>query len=284
MDMIPTGFLLVDGNHLVRYCNRAFCQLWKLWQPTAGLKNDQITALIIAQIKDPAEYRAYLAHVFSREGPKYYDIELEDGRTIAETTLFIEQQYPRPFIGRIWMYEDISHQKGVLSKLQEVSEQDDLTGLLNRRRFRQELDRARIEAGNGRSSIALLLFDLDGFKLVNDQLGHPAGDTILTEVARRIKQIARSNELLFRIGGDEFALLMRTASKEGALQLARRISEAIGQKKFCVDRHEVEITTSIGVAIYPLNVHNPKQIVRCADQAMYQAKSRGKNQWAVYPY
>ena len=283
MDAVPTGLLITDGMHHIRYCNRAFCQLWNLWQPIAGLRNDHVTEFFLDQIKEPLEYREYLANVFRRRrSSEQYEIILKDGRTITEKMIFIEQKNPQSFIGRVWIYEDISAHKKVVSELQEFSECDDLTGLFNRRRFRQELDRSIIEAGNARSSIALLLFDLDGFKLINDQFGHQAGDLILVEVANRIKQVVRSNEMLFRLGGDEFAVLMRLNTEDGFLQLARRLSEAINQKYFLVDKSKVSVTTSIGIAVYPLNVSRAKQIVQCADQAMYQAKLNGKNKWVVY--
>ncbi|HEY9064312.1 MAG TPA: EAL domain-containing protein [Burkholderiaceae bacterium] len=181
-------------------------------------------------------------------------------------------------------------------RLQEVSEQlekqasiDSLTGLPNRMLLEDRLQHAirrgeRTDsrlAERGLARLALLFIDLDGFKPVNDSLGHAAGDAVLKEVAQRLRTVARDSDTIARVGGDEFALLMEdVGSVADGVSLARRLLQALARPIAIADR-QVEISGSIGIVIYPDQGHRDKLIAN-ADAAMYAAKRAGGNTYAVF--
>jgi diguanylate cyclase (GGDEF)-like protein len=160
---------------------------------------------------------------------------------------------------------------------------DDLTGLPNRGHFR---DRLLVAMGRARRRpdvrYAVLLLDLDGFKLVNDSLGHEAGDRLLQEVGRRLSAQLRVNEVAARLGGDEFAVLVEDFADPGALAvLAERLQAAVGAS--CrLDDTDVAVTASIGIAVGGADYGDPQAVLRDADAAMYYAKSSGKRTHAVF--
>lgn len=150
---------------------------------------------------------------------------------------------------------------------------DHLTGLGNRRRLAAALDRHFADpAPDARASaLAFLFVDLDHFKEVNDSFGHPAGDQLLTQIGPRIEHCLQPSDLLVRIGGDEFAVVLFSSGTERATDVARQISKAI-RAPFALDMVSVRIGSSIGIALAPDHAGNGEGLVRCADKAMYRAK------------
>lgn len=156
-------------------------------------------------------------------------------------------------------------------------DRDALTGLVGRAGFHAALDAAVRRAADTFEEVAVLYLDLDRFKPVNDMLGHEAGDRLLVEVARRIREQTRSGDVLARLGGDEFALIQVDAAQPGGSRtLARRILDALS-KPFHLDGHTVGIGVSIGVAVAPFDAATGEEMLRAADLAMYAAKAAGRN-------
>ena len=161
-------------------------------------------------------------------------------------------------------------------RLLMLSRQDALTGLLNRNALRAQL--ARNVSGAG----ALLLIDLDGFKYVNDTLGHSAGDQVLCEISRRIQHAARAPDTAARLGGDEFALLLPgIADPPAALARADLMITEISQP-VQLEGHQINIGASVGIAIHPLHGDDPEQLFANADLALYQAKAEGRHCARIY--
>nr|WP_245204170.1 GGDEF domain-containing protein [Ammoniphilus resinae] len=158
---------------------------------------------------------------------------------------------------------------------------DSLTGLKNRAAF-DELLASILQENKGNT--ALLLIDLDNFKLVNDRLGHKTGDELLKAVAYRMKSIVRKEDILFRWGGDEFAIVMPITSKAEAEQVAKGIIENL--QDLCTQRDlqfdGEKISVSMGIAIAPVDGVDPESFHRHADQALYRSKEKGKNQYQFY--
>jgi diguanylate cyclase (GGDEF)-like protein/PAS domain S-box-containing protein len=166
-------------------------------------------------------------------------------------------------------------------RLRHMALYDSLTDLPNRDLFEDRLTTARLRARRNRVGAGVLFIDLDGFKSVNDTYGHGAGDLLLQQVADRLKRCVRESDTLGRLGGDEFmAVLDGVSTPEHALIVAHRICAALTEP-FDVAGHSVSISSSIGVALYPDHGSDNQSLIRCADQAMYQAKSLGKNRVCV---
>lgn len=163
-----------------------------------------------------------------------------------------------------------------------LAERDSLTGLYNRHYFRHELQRRLDEAMRGGAAGALLLFDLDEFKLVNDSFGHRVGDELLIMVASEVGRQIRRNETLCRLGGDEFVVIIPAAAESEVAIFAQRIVQVLGNLRFEAGGQPVRISCSAGVALYPSHAADAEALLACADAAMYEAKQRGKNTWQMY--
>jgi len=163
------------------------------------------------------------------------------------------------------------------SAIRYQAEHDALTGLINRLAFRDYFERAleRARRVNGRS--AMIMIDLDHFKEVNDTLGHLAGDAVLREASERLRHALRGEEIISRLGGDEFAIFIRDAPTEAVIEaIAERISRSFA-RPFKVERDELRITASLGIAQFPDDGETVDLLLAHADAAMYQAKNAGRN-------
>ena len=177
---------------------------------------------------------------------------------------------------------DITERKRVEQRVRYLAHHDALTGLPNRilllDRLRQALRQARRERGR----IAVVMVDLDHFKSINDTLGHPVGDRLLCAVADRLRTTVRESDTLARLGGDEFTLVQtRLHEPRGASVLAEKILAALAEP-FVLDRQQVRITTSIGIALCPEHGAEPEPLIEHADIALYQAKARGRGRVEVF--
>lgn len=162
-------------------------------------------------------------------------------------------------------------------RLGRLAQYDDLTGLANRTLFGDRLERALATARRQRHHVAVMLLDLNGFKPVNDRLGHSAGDRLLRIVGDRLSGRVRETDTVARLGGDEFGVVIEGLAKpDQAALVARKLLEAIAPP-IAIDSEEVRITASLGVALYPRDSSDPTTLVRLADAAMYRAKAQGGN-------
>jgi diguanylate cyclase (GGDEF)-like protein/PAS domain S-box-containing protein len=171
---------------------------------------------------------------------------------------------------RIKLEEQLTHQ----------AFHDNLTGLPNRALFRDRLDHALARAARSDHDVAVLLVDLDGFKQVNDSLGHDAGDQLLREVAQRLEDVVRASDTVARFGGDEFALLLEDVSEEETTGLAERMLEHLSAPIALADR-EVALGASIGIVLRA-GTASSEELVRDADVAMYAAKDAGRGRYEVF--
>ncbi len=168
------------------------------------------------------------------------------------------------------------------AQIRHLAHHDALTGLANRAQFSARLHEALSRASRYGHSGALLFMDLDRFKSINDSLGHSAGDLLLQTVAERVRACLRDTDLLFRMGGDEFTIILPVLTHpEDAAHLARRIILAVSAH---VTLHEQEVTigATIGIAVYPADSANAELLVKHADAAMYRAKQAGRGTHAFY--
>ena len=175
---------------------------------------------------------------------------------------------------------DVSERHELQDQMRYLASHDPLTGLDNRAKFSRDLSIALARATQ--RGIAILLIDLDRFKLINDALGHYAGDRLLQEMARRLRTAVPEGASIARMGGDEFVVLLENPSDLGALpQIARRILQAL-VIEYPLEGQLLNITASIGISLSPRDGHDEHALVRRADIAMYRAKAAGKNTFAIY--
>ena len=189
--------------------------------------------------------------------------------------------------------QDITEQRRAQEKIRNLAHYDSLTGLANRRRFMEQLERARRNALANGHAMGLLYMDLDQFKRINDTLGHTAGDELLQAVGEVLIDKVRTTDLVLcgrpgdesevsRLGGDEFAVLLtKISSKEDAGQVAGRILDALSAS-IPVEGHEIVTTASIGIAVYPDHGEDVETLLKHADRAMYHAKERGRNNYQYF--
>jgi diguanylate cyclase (GGDEF)-like protein/PAS domain S-box-containing protein len=179
------------------------------------------------------------------------------------------------------LIKDITDRKKVETELENLAYNDSLTGLKNRRSFRDLLERSIETADKNRGQLALLYLDLDKFKEVNDRFGHEMGDELLKQFANRLINNVRGNSVISRIGGDEFLILIKDIrSSQNVDNIARRLNVAL-QRPYQIKGHLVETTSSIGISIYPKDGKDSETLINHADQALYLAKET-RNQFKFY--
>jgi len=248
----------------------------------------------------------------------YFDVILivedqKDGSSITTINKIINLELPAPII-LISSLEDIAHDDKVMlagatdsiplselssalldrcirhaigrrnteAKLSFLATHDQLTGLANRYLFYEHLTRSISIAKRQESSFGLLFMDLDKFKHINDSLGHDVGDMLLIEVANRIREAVRLTDVVARIGGDEFTVLLDDTKSNNELSLiAKKIQNAI-EPMIKIRHHELYVTTSIGIAYFPECGLEPQTLMKSADIAMYKAKEFGRNNFHFY--
>jgi diguanylate cyclase (GGDEF)-like protein/PAS domain S-box-containing protein len=176
--------------------------------------------------------------------------------------------------------QDISERKAVVERLEHLVDRDALTGLLNRRRFAQELARETERAARYGAPGAVLLIDLDNFKELNDTFGHATGDEMLKGVASVLKLRLRQTDLIARVGGDEFAVLLPAADADRAQIVADELVKSLDRTMVVLTDRSIHITASIGVAMF--DRLSDTEILAYADLAMYEAKEAGRNRFALY--
>jgi diguanylate cyclase (GGDEF)-like protein/PAS domain S-box-containing protein len=177
---------------------------------------------------------------------------------------------------------DITERKAAEEEIRKSANYDSLTGLPNRSLFRDRLEQEVKHSARTGLPIALLFIDLDGFKEVNDRLGHDAGDQLLQQTAHRISSCVRGSDTVARIGGDEFTVILTEVNKTSHVEiLAQQILDELS-KAFSILHKDVHISGSIGITFFPQDAATPENLVRNADQAMYVAKNAGRNRFSFF--
>jgi diguanylate cyclase (GGDEF)-like protein/PAS domain S-box-containing protein len=183
----------------------------------------------------------------------------------------------------MWMMIDITQMKTHQQEVERMAFHDVLTDLPNRFLVADRLKQALAQAERANQSLAVCYLDLDGFKPINDQYGHAAGDKLLIEIAQRMQASVRANDTVGRLGGDEFVLLLTTLESLDEYQLAlQRVIQSINEPILIDDSTVVSVGASIGVTLFPSDSDDPDILLRHADQAMYQAKKSGRNRVCLY--
>ncbi len=279
LDAAGEGIIRFDPEGTVRFANPAALRL-------LGVSADQLIGQSHSAFF-PAEAGGWRQTAMYRAWEEKREVRLEE----AEFCTAARGKFPvmaccspllGPRPGVVLVFQDISARKGLEEQLRRQISTDHLTGLANRSGFRQALQRALARCNRSFKHVALLFLDLDRFKQINDSLGHDAGDRLLQEVSARLRQCVRLTDVVCRLGGDEFTVILEELDDpEDAALSARKIINAF-REPFRIEGAEIVVTTSIGIATYPDSGTDAGSLLKAADIAMYRAKSEGRNAYRFY--
>jgi diguanylate cyclase (GGDEF)-like protein/PAS domain S-box-containing protein len=209
-------------------------------------------------------------------------LPLEDGIRDYEVTLSPIPDDRGRESGRLVVLRDITERKMTAERLERMTHYDALTGLPNRKLFSDRLSQSIMRARRTQDLVGLLFLDVDYFKDINDTLGHEVGDVLLSQLATRLQDCVRAEDTVARLSGDEFTVILSDIhTPTDAVILANRILEAVG-RPMVVSGHELYVTASIGICVWPTDGEGPGRLLRNADVAMYRAKAQGRNRFEFY--
>lgn len=179
----------------------------------------------------------------------------------------------------IAQFQNITNEKQAEEQLRHLAYHDPLTGLANRNRFEEQMQEILAFARRHRSGFALVMLDLDHFKIINDTIGHDAGDLLLQIIAERVKSAVRMTDIIARVGGDEFVVVITDITKVDSIaNIVQKILDSL-LKPILIKGHEIYITTSIGISVYPYDGHDLQILMKNADLALYRSKELGRNNY-----
>jgi diguanylate cyclase (GGDEF)-like protein/PAS domain S-box-containing protein len=284
IENIPVAVVVKDAKTF------KFALVNRQFEAMVGLPH---TALIGKQAKDI--YAAHDAALFDQADRQAvelnsgvtsaeYEVEIpaRGTRVLATSRIVIRDKQDEPKYLAL-VIEDITERKRSEQRIAFMAHHDALTGLANRAAAVEKIEDAGARQRRWGQQFTVLLLDLDRFKYVNDTLGHPAGDALLRETAVRLKGTLRETDVLARLGGDEFAIIQigEGNQREAAVKLANRVIDLIAQP-FNIEGNEVNIATSIGIALAPEHASRPDSLLKMADMALYRAKSAGRNGFCFF--
>ncbi|MBE9610053.1 diguanylate cyclase domain-containing protein [Chitinilyticum piscinae] len=278
-DSATAGLIVTDPQAHILRVNPAFCRMSGY---SAAELIGQTPALLRSGRHDAAFY-AQLREQLQREGSWQGELwnRRKDGEPFAvwlAISTIASGSTGECFVGS---YTDITKRKEAEAIILHRANHDALTGLPNRSLFADRLGTALALSRRHGSQLGLLFIDLDGFKRINDTLGHAAGDELLVQAAQRMQQCVREVDTLARLGGDEFAVILGSLREEHeCAEVAERLNHALARQFDLMDG-SVRIACSIGIALAPLHATTELELRRLADMALYKAKGRGGNTWQM---
>ncbi len=276
---IGMGMATVDGRLL--QVNKAFARV-------IGHEAEDLRGVLIRDFTHPDDWDASLEDIQAVVAGEVeiYQIEKRyrhaDGHyvwvSVSVSCVRDPAGQPLYLIGQL---EDITERRALQERLAHAATHDLLTGLPNRVVFMDRLDHSLRRVQRGSGQVALMFLDLDRFKLINDSLGHDAGDQMIQRTAQRIAKALRSSDTLARFGGDEFTVLCEVAHEDEAIEIAERIL-AVMARPLAMDESELFISVSVGIAISSTQLESGADLLRNADVAMYRAKTSSPGRFEVY--
>jgi diguanylate cyclase (GGDEF)-like protein/PAS domain S-box-containing protein len=281
LDTAGDGIVTIDESGRILMVNRAGCQLFRYREE--DLVGRQISALMPEPHR--SRHQEYIAR-FLRTGEhrilgrvRELEVQRSDG-TLFPIELHVTEVSDggdRLFTG---VLRDITDRRRTDAQLRQQALHDPLTGLANRVLFRDRLNVALTRQQHQHTRVSVLFLDLDRFKVINDSLGHPAGDRLLEQVAGRLSDAVRPTDTISRFGGDEFAVLVDHLDTSVAPRVAKRLLTALSEP-FGVHTHELTVSASIGIARSDRN-QGADDLLRDADAALYRAKDTGGNRYEIF--
>lgn len=269
----PAPIAVLSPSLSVDYVNAAFVSLFGYSLERFSALGD-FFGLLCQSAESESDFRSFVEQGMAGEK----DIEL---RTLSGKSIFVQVSLNSLPDAVMLSFTDITDRKKAESRLFELSLTDELTGIYNRRHFVSVLSREMQQFARLKADLALLIIDIDHFKRINDTLGHQAGDAVLRELSARISEQIRDFDYFFRIGGEEFALIMPNTGLAEASLVAERLRLAIASREFSVDGKLVPVSISVGLAPAVSDTVDPESLFRAADTLLYRAKNEGRNRVCV---
>ena len=282
LESTADGIYVVDLNFKMVAYNQKFRKMWKI--PHAiinGGNDDKAIEYVLKYLKDPKAFVDKLGYLYAHPEEDVFDeIYLNDDRIFERYS--IPQYSGKKVVGRVFSFRDVTQRKQLEEQLLHQATYDALTQLPNRVLLEDRINQSIRQSKRGQKIMAVLFFDLDRFKFVNDSLGHNIGDSLLQAVARRLENSIRESDSLARWGGDEFVIVMNNLkSQRDALPVIHRCQKALSEV-FRIDNNEIGISSSVGVSFYPTDGTTLTTLLKNADSAMYHAKQEGANFYSFY--
>lgn len=286
-DISPDGVLVVDEKGCVLSHNLPFLGIWNLTPRLAtqdmappslnGASDQALLKRVLDQVQDPEAYLARVQQLYDH--PDQIDrceIALKDGRTLERQSTVLRDSEQR-YMGRAWFFRDVTAQKQHEAELIQLSRYDALTGAANRRYFLERAEQECARSSRHQLPLSLMLVDLDHFKQINDQYGHAYGDEALKQFSAVVRGRLRDTDMLARIGGEEFVILMPSTALAGATLLAERLRVAMSDNPLPIIDHLLPVRFSAGVTQFKTGDHDIDDCLKRADEAMYRAKQSGRD-------
>jgi diguanylate cyclase (GGDEF)-like protein len=276
LNNMALGLCMFDAGHRLRIANRRFSEIFQIPPDKLSPGTSIGEVMLLAQAADGDPSRAAAAQQQMLADPTTPILTtLADGRIISV------KHRPMPNGGVVATFEDVTEQHRAEAHARFLATHDTLTGLPNRIVFGQEVSDAASGSSHGRQC-AVMFLDLDRFKIINNTLGHMAGDSLLIEIANRLKQCAGPRDVVTRISGDEFAILLREiATGDEVCRVARKILAAV-VKPAMINGQECRVTASIGISLFPSDAKDELTLTKNAEAAMYAAKEAGRNVFLLH--
>ncbi len=274
------GMIITDCLANIVKVNQAFTDISGYTEAEAIGMNPR---LLSSGQQDPAFYQAMWGalNVQSHWAGEIWN-RRKDGTVYLQSTsisrLNDEAGNPMNYIAS---FSDITEAKEAEEQVRQLAHYDSLTGLPNRALLAERATQALRRVRRSDSPLTLIYIDLDHFKHINDSLGHAVGDSVLVALAARFQGSLRKQDTLSRTGGDEFVLLLPDTDAAGAAHVAQKLLKLAAQP-YCIERHELTLTPSMGIAVYPADGTDFSALAQSADAAMYRAKQAGRNQFCFY--
>jgi diguanylate cyclase (GGDEF)-like protein len=282
LNNMSQGVAMFDGRQRLMISNTQLAKIYRL-TPEQVKPGTSFRAILDARAavgSVPADVPNFVTDSLdqvSKVGLSHSLYELRDGRTVAVSLQAMDGG------GWVSIHQDITAQKRIKAELERLARHDALTGLANRSLFTEKASAALARMRRHGEAFSVLMLDLDRFKSVNDSFGHPAGDALLREIARRLLNATREVDCVARLGGDEFAVLQAPCEdqKAGAIALSERILAAVTEP-YDFNGRKLILETSIGIALAPQDGDDVDALIKHADLALYQAKTEGRNRYCFF--
>jgi len=283
MQASPDGIMVVDEKGEIISVNQRFIDMWHLPPIALGsIYSDSALATAASVVKDPQRFTESSKFLYDHLDVRAEDeIEFLDGRIIERRTATLKTPGDA-YLGRVWYFRDITERKKAESLALHLAHYDALTGLANRSVFVEALSFAIAQAERGKTGFAVIYLDLDHLKDVNDTLGHPVGDELITAVAGRLSSAMRGSDTVARFGGDEFAVLASGVSTVAeAAGVAEMLLKAFADP-FSIRGNDIRTGASIGIDLYSPECTAAETLLSHADVALYRAKSEGRGTYRFF--